>query len=95
MSQTIHRGIKALIDQANAEIETVSAADAIKIANNGDVGIVASAAGREIGRCCVQSRGLALLCRGQRAALRHQVDRLAARLQRAHFARQQRRLDDS
>ena len=40
MSQTIHRGIKALIDQANAEIETVSAADAIKIANNGDVVIV-------------------------------------------------------
>jgi len=30
MPQTIHRGIKALIDEANAEIETVSATDAIK-----------------------------------------------------------------
>ena len=29
MPQTIHRGIKAMIDEANAEIETVSAADAI------------------------------------------------------------------
>ena len=28
MPQTIHRGIKALIDEANAEIETLSAADA-------------------------------------------------------------------
>ena len=32
MPQTIHRGIKSLIDEANAEIETVSATDAIKIA---------------------------------------------------------------
>ena len=32
MSQTIHRGIKALLDEANAEIETISAADAIKAA---------------------------------------------------------------
>ena len=32
MPQTIHTGIKALIDEANAEIETVSAADAIKLA---------------------------------------------------------------
>ena len=30
MPQTIHTGIKALIDEANAAIETVSAADAIK-----------------------------------------------------------------
>jgi hypothetical protein len=29
MSQTIHRGIKSLIDEANAEIETVSAAESI------------------------------------------------------------------
>src|SRR3979409_903132 len=29
MPQTIHRGIKAMIDEANAQIETVSAADAI------------------------------------------------------------------
>ena len=27
MPQTIHRGIKSLIDEANAQIETVSAAD--------------------------------------------------------------------
>ena len=32
MPQTIHRGIKALIDEANAEIETVSAVDSIKAA---------------------------------------------------------------
>ncbi len=38
MPQTIHRGIKAMIDEANAEIETVSAADAIKL--GGDDGIV-------------------------------------------------------
>jgi hypothetical protein len=37
MPQTIHRGIKALIDEANAAIETVSAADAIKAAENPDV----------------------------------------------------------
>ena len=30
MPQTIHRGIKSLIDEANAQIETLSAADAIK-----------------------------------------------------------------
>ncbi|HEU0082034.1 MAG TPA: rhodanese-like domain-containing protein, partial [Bradyrhizobium sp.] len=29
MPQTITRGIKTMIDEANAEIETVSAADAI------------------------------------------------------------------
>ena len=34
MPQTIHRGIKALIDEANTEIETLSAADAIKAAAN-------------------------------------------------------------
>ena len=32
MPQTIHRGIKSLIDEANAEIETLSAAEAIKAA---------------------------------------------------------------
>ena len=31
MPQNIHRGIKAMIDEANAEIETISAADAIKL----------------------------------------------------------------
>jgi rhodanese-related sulfurtransferase len=50
MSQTIHRGIKALIDEANAEIETVSAADAINIAKNGDVVIVDIRDPREIER---------------------------------------------
>jgi rhodanese-related sulfurtransferase len=50
MPQTIHRGIKALIDEANAEIETVSAADAIKVAHNGDVVIVDIRDPREIER---------------------------------------------
>ena len=40
MPQTIHRGIKALIDEANAEVETVSAADAIKLAGKDDIVIV-------------------------------------------------------
>ncbi len=50
MPQTIHRGIKALIDEANAEIETVSAADAIKIAQSDDVVIVDIRDPREIER---------------------------------------------
>jgi rhodanese-related sulfurtransferase len=50
MAQTIHRGIKALIDEANAQIETVSAADAIKIAHDGDVVIVDIRDPREIER---------------------------------------------
>ena len=50
MSQTIHRGIKALIDEANAEIETLSAADAIKAAQSGDVVIVDIRDPREIER---------------------------------------------
>jgi rhodanese-related sulfurtransferase len=40
MPQTIHRGIKSLIDEANAEIETISAADAIEAAQSHDVVIV-------------------------------------------------------
>ncbi|MCK1377203.1 rhodanese-like domain-containing protein, partial [Bradyrhizobium sp. 24] len=40
MPQTITRGIKALIDEANAEIETLTAKDAIEISKNGDVVIV-------------------------------------------------------
>ena len=40
MPQTIHRGIKALIDEANAEIETLSATEAIRIAQGGDAVIV-------------------------------------------------------
>ena len=50
MPQTIHRGIKALMDEANAEIETVSAADAIKLSANGDVVIVDIRDPREIER---------------------------------------------
>jgi hypothetical protein len=50
MVQTIHTGIKALIDEANAEIETVSAADAIKIAQSDDVIIVDIRDPREIER---------------------------------------------
>jgi hypothetical protein len=40
MPQTIHRGIWALIDEANAEIETLSATEAIKAAQGDDVVIV-------------------------------------------------------
>jgi hypothetical protein len=40
MPQNIHRGIKAMIDEANAEIETVSAADAIKLVGDKNVVIV-------------------------------------------------------
>src|SRR4030081_1877143 len=50
MPQTIHRGIKSLIDEANAEVETVSAADAIEIAHNSDVVIVDIRDPREIER---------------------------------------------
>ena len=50
MPQTIHRGIKSLIDEANAEIETVSAADAIKAAQDPDVVIVDIRDPREIER---------------------------------------------
>src|SRR5262245_3619362 len=50
MPQTIHRGIKAMIDEANAEIETVSAADAIKLVNDGSVVIVDIRDPREIER---------------------------------------------
>src|SRR4030081_3838767 len=50
MPQTIHRGIKALIDEANAQIETLSAADAIKAAAGDDVVIVDIRDPREIER---------------------------------------------
>jgi len=50
MPQTIHRGIKALIDEANAEIETVSAVDSIKAAQRDDVVIVDIRDPREIER---------------------------------------------
>ena len=48
MPQTIHRGIKSLIDEANAQIETLSAADAIKAARSDDVVIVDIRDPREI-----------------------------------------------
>ena len=50
MPQTIHRGIKSLIDEANAEIETLSASEAIEIAHNDDVVIVDIRDPREIER---------------------------------------------
>ena len=50
MPQTIHRGIKSMIDEANAQIETLSAADAIKAAQSDDVVIVDIRDPREIER---------------------------------------------
>jgi len=50
MPQTIHRGIKALLDEANAEINTLSAAEAIEAAKGGDVVIVDIRDPREIER---------------------------------------------
>ncbi|CAL79413.1 conserved hypothetical protein; putative Rhodanese domain protein [Bradyrhizobium sp. ORS 278] len=50
MPQTITRGIKALIDEANAEIETLSAAEAIEAAKRDDVVIVDIRDPREIER---------------------------------------------
>lgn len=50
MTQTIHRGVKAMVDEANAEIETLSAAQAIKAAQSGDVVIVDIRDPREIER---------------------------------------------
>ena len=50
MPQTIHRGIKAMMDEANAEIETLSAVDAIAAAKSDDVVIVDIRDPREIER---------------------------------------------
>ena len=50
MPQKIHRGIKAMMDEANAEIETLSAAEAIKAAHGSDVVIVDIRDPREIER---------------------------------------------
>jgi rhodanese-related sulfurtransferase len=50
MPQTIHRGIKALLDEANAEIKTLDAADAIQAAKSDDVVIVDIRDPREIER---------------------------------------------
>jgi len=50
MPQTITRGYKRLLEQANAEIETLSAADAIDAAKRDDVVIVDLRDPREIER---------------------------------------------
>ena len=50
MPQTIHTGIKALMDAANAEIETLSAAEAIQAAQEDGVVIVDIRDPREIER---------------------------------------------
>jgi rhodanese-related sulfurtransferase len=50
MPQTIHRGIRALVDEANAEIETLSPAEAIEAAKGDDVVIVDIRDPREIER---------------------------------------------
>ena len=50
MAQTITRGIKALIDEANAEIETINAADAVKLASDDGIVIVDIRDPREIER---------------------------------------------
>src|ERR1700751_5061033 len=50
MPQKIHRAIKAMVDEANAEIETLSATDAIKAAQGGDVVIIDIRDPREIER---------------------------------------------
>ncbi|XUM19444.1 rhodanese-like domain-containing protein [Bradyrhizobium oligotrophicum S58] len=50
MPQTITRGIKALLEEANAEIETLSAAEAIAAAKRDDVVIVDIRDPREIER---------------------------------------------
>jgi rhodanese-related sulfurtransferase len=50
MPQTIHRGIKALVDEANAEIETLTASEAIAAAQSGEVIIVDIRDPREIER---------------------------------------------
>ena len=50
MPQSIHRGIKSLIDEANAEIETLSAVQAIEAAKSDDVVIVDIRDPREIER---------------------------------------------
>ncbi|WP_257169455.1 rhodanese-like domain-containing protein [Bradyrhizobium sp. SRS-191] len=50
MPQTITRGIKALLDEANAEIETLSAAEAVEAAKRDDVVIVDIRDPREIER---------------------------------------------
>ena len=50
MTQTIHRGIKALLEEANAEIETMSVADVLAASKSDDVVIVDIRDPREIER---------------------------------------------
>ncbi|MBR1218444.1 rhodanese-like domain-containing protein [Bradyrhizobium sp. U87765 SZCCT0131] len=50
MPQTIHRGYKALVDEANAQVKTMTAAEAIAAAQSDDVVIVDIRDPREIER---------------------------------------------
>jgi rhodanese-related sulfurtransferase len=50
MPQTIRRSVKSMIDEANAEIETLSAAEAIQAAKSDDVVIVDIRDPRELER---------------------------------------------
>jgi rhodanese-related sulfurtransferase len=50
MTQTIHRGYKALLDEANAQVETMSAADVIAASKRDDVVIVDIRDPRELER---------------------------------------------
>lgn len=50
MTQTIHRGIKAMLDDANAQIETMTAADVIAASKRDDVVIVDLRDPRELER---------------------------------------------
>jgi len=50
MPQTIHRGYKALVDEANAQVKTLTAAEAIEAARRDDVVIVDIRDPREIER---------------------------------------------
>jgi rhodanese-related sulfurtransferase len=50
MTQTIRRGIKAMLDEANSQVETMKAADAIAASAQGDVVIVDLRDPRELER---------------------------------------------
>jgi rhodanese-related sulfurtransferase len=50
MAQTIHRGIKTLLDEANREVEAIKAPDLIAAANDKDILIVDLRDPREIER---------------------------------------------
>ncbi|HEY0218150.1 MAG TPA: rhodanese-like domain-containing protein, partial [Afipia sp.] len=50
MTQNIRRGIKAMLDEANAQIETMTAADVIAVSKRDDVVIVDLRDPRELER---------------------------------------------